>query len=215
MNKKNKWLIIIFLHCIYSPVEINAAVSQSGVPDLIPLPQSVHWFADEFDLSKCKSILINTDSIKTEADHLHRQLRNLSLLPVIPRSFSMKPNTIFLELGKVKAERNAEEAYQLKVNVDGIIIRANTTKGIFYGIQTLLQLITDKGLVKGCEITDYPAFQWRGYMVDVGRNYQSPAQLKQQIDMMARYKLNIFHFHLTEDVAWRLQVGKYPQLTAP
>ena len=62
---------------------------------------------------------------------------------------------------------------------------------------------------------DWPAFQWRGYMVDVGRNYQSVELLKQQIDIMSRYKLNVFHFHPTEDIAWRIAIKKYPELIAP
>ena len=68
-------------------------------------------------------------------------------------------------------------------------------------------------LIDGCEIIDWPAFSWRGYMVDVGRNYMSMKLVKEQIDIMAAYKLNIFHFHITEDIAWRLQSKQYPQLT--
>lgn len=64
-------------------------------------------------------------------------------------------------------------------------------------------------------IEDYPAFPWRGYMIDVGRNYQRVELIKEQIDVMAALKLNIFHFHLTEDVAWRLEIKQYPQLTDP
>jgi hypothetical protein len=65
----------------------------------------------------------------------------------------------------------------------------------------------------GCEIEDWPAFPWRGYMVDVGRNFMSMDLLKQQIDVMAKYKLNIFQFHLTEDIAWRVEIPGFPQLT--
>jgi N-acetyl-beta-hexosaminidase len=84
-----------------------------------------------------------------------------------------------------------------------VILKANTSHGVFNGIQTFLQLQKNKE-IQGCSIKDSPAFAWRGYLVDVGRNYQSMSQLKEQIDVMASYKLNVFHFHLTEDVAWRL-----------
>jgi N-acetyl-beta-hexosaminidase len=93
-----------------------------------------------------------------------------------------------------------------------VILKANTSHGVFNGIQTFLQLQKNKE-IQGCSIKDSPAFAWRGYLVDVGRNYQSMSQLKEQIDVMASYKLNVFHFHLTEDVAWRLAIKKYPQLT--
>ncbi|HEY5393091.1 MAG TPA: family 20 glycosylhydrolase, partial [Hanamia sp.] len=86
--------------------------------------------------------------------------------------------------------------------------------GIFNGIQTLRQLIQN-GQIASCVIKDWPAFTWRGYMVDVGRNYQSVKLLKQQIDIMSRYKLNVFHFHPTEDIAWRIAIKKYPELTLP
>ncbi len=69
-------------------------------------------------------------------------------------------------------------------------------------------------MVPACHILDQPAFSWRGFMNDVGRNFQSMRSLKEQIDVMSRYKLNIFHFHVTEDVAWRLAIQQYPQLTA-
>ncbi|HRF25527.1 MAG TPA: family 20 glycosylhydrolase, partial [Chitinophagaceae bacterium] len=64
-------------------------------------------------------------------------------------------------------------------------------------------------------ITDWPAFSWRGYMIDVGRNYIEMNLLKQQIDVMATHKLNVFHFHATEDIAWRIAIKQYPQLTSP
>ncbi len=104
------------------------------------------------------------------------------------------------------------EGYQLLIKTNGIAIKAKTPAGFFYAIQTLKQLITGKQ-IQCAEINDSPAFSFRGFMVDVGRNYQSIKQLKQQIDVMAAYKLNIFHFHLTEDIAWRLQSKRYPQLT--
>lgn len=107
-----------------------------------------------------------------------------------------------------------DEAYRLAVSPGGIVIEANSSHGIFDGEQTLLQLARDGGIVDGCSITDWPAFSWRGYMVDVGRNFQSLRLLKQQIDVMGRYKLNVFHMHLTEDIAWRIAVKAYPQLTA-
>jgi hypothetical protein len=78
-----------------------------------------------------------------------------------------------------------------------------------------MQLCRNQTLVDVCTIADTPAFSWRGYMVDVGRNFQSIEQLKAQIDIMARYKMNIFHFHLTEDIAWRIESKAFPRLNDP
>src|SRR5699024_9829135 len=124
----------------------------------------------------------------------------------------LKPS-IKLELGTVEAPQLAREAYTLKVTDNTIKITGNTTHGLFNGIQTLLQLSRDGTFVDAVTIKDWPAFSYRGYMIDVGRNYQSMAQIKEQLEAMGRYKLNHFHFHPTEDVAWRLQVKHYPELT--
>ncbi|MBV5312636.1 MAG: family 20 glycosylhydrolase [Prolixibacteraceae bacterium] len=112
---------------------------------------------------------------------------------------------------------NQDEAYILKVDADSVILQAKTSKGIFRGQQTIKQLtFTENGkqFVAGCEITDWPAFQIRGFMQDVGRNFQSLAMLKEQIDVMAAYKFNTFHFHVTDNPGWRLESKKYPQLSS-
>ena len=124
-------------------------------------------------------------------------------------------SVIEIGLGKVKSAQHENEAYQLDVNETSIKLIANTAHGIFNGMQTLKQLLRDGSMVDAVSITDWPAFSWRGYMIDVGRNYMSIALLKQQIDVMAANKFNIFHFHATEDIAWRIASKRYPQLTAP
>ncbi|MFD2886216.1 beta-N-acetylhexosaminidase [Chitinophaga cymbidii] len=183
-------------------------------PSVIPLPQSLQWNTDQFALEKCRAIVITHPSLKKEAVHLQQMIAEKAHTVSIVEASAAEKLSITLKLDTVKAGRLAAEAYRLEVSRNAIILTANTPHGIFNGLQTLSQLTDGNGFVQGCRITDYPAFAWRGYMVDVGRNYQSPALLKQQIDIMARYKLNVFHFHLTEDVAWRLQIKKYPQLTA-
>jgi hypothetical protein len=171
-----------------------------------------------FDLAKCAAIVIRSPALRKEGTVLQQMLAGFGKKVKIINSTSLQKNSVILKnsiilgLGSVKAERLLSEAYRLEVNKDGVSVTANNVKGIFNGLQTLYQLI-DNRKVDGCSITDYPAFSWRGYMVDVGRNFQSIELLKQQIDKMAQYKLNVFHFHLTEDIAWRLQIKQYPQLT--
>ncbi|OYY99710.1 MAG: hypothetical protein B7Y37_13345 [Sphingobacteriia bacterium 28-36-52] len=108
-----------------------------------------------------------------------------------------------------------KEWYELIVRPNQITIKAATQHGVFNALQTLQQLARNGQTIVACEIKDAPAFAWRGYMIDVGRNYMSMNLLKQQIDIMAKYKLNVFHFHATEDIAWRIALKQYPQLTAP
>ncbi len=104
------------------------------------------------------------------------------------------------------------EAYILETGKDGITVKASGAAGIFYGLQTLRQFLGKR--VPYGEVRDAPAFSWRGFLVDVGRNYQPLDMLKEQIEVMARYKLNVFHFHFTEDIAWRLESRAHPGLTA-
>ena len=111
---------------------------------------------------------------------------------------------------------NPEEAYQLQVSSRKITIRAVTKKGVFWAMQTLRQLTKRNGnhyTIQCCEITDWPAFRIRGFMQDVGRSYISIEELKREIDVLSRYKMNVFHWHLTENQAWRLESKRFPQLT--
>lgn len=183
-------------------------------PSLIPMPRQVQWEKGLFPAYQCHTIQIRNGKFKIEADYLRGQLNGKGIDAQVNISNGNGP-VIELTLGKVSSPNLPQEAYHLSVDQQKITIIANTSHGIFNGIQTLLQLLRDNTMIDACDITDWPAFTWRGCMVDVGRNFQSVDLLKQQIDKMALYKLNVFHLHLTEDIAWRLDIKQYPQLTAP
>jgi lysophospholipase L1-like esterase len=183
---------------------------------LLPLPQKVQWKNGFFPLYACRSILIQDETIRKEGLWLQDELQGMGLHLLLDHQEQEKEcNSIVLQLGPVETPLLKEEAYHLEVNQEKIVLTANTPHGIFNGLQTLLQLSRDRTMIDACIITDWPAFAWRGYMIDVGRNYQSMELLKQQIDVMTRYKLNVFHFHPTEDIAWRIAIRQYPELTAP
>lgn len=114
--------------------------------------------------------------------------------------------------------RFPNEAYRLTVTADAITIEVVDTMGVVRAAQTLQQLAEgyDDGAaqLEACTITDWPAFKVRGFMHDVGRSFLSLAELKHEIDLLARFKVNVFHWHLTEKEAWRFEVTAYPQLTA-
>ena len=184
-------------------------------PSLIPQPQSLKWKKDPFPLYACKTIVVEDSSLHREAGWLKKQLGEKGWIMHVKTKPSGKEPYIRLGLAKPALRQSEEEAYELNVDADRVSLIANTAHGIFNGLQTLLQLPRDGGLMDGCAIMDWPAFSWRGYMIDVGRNYMSMDLLKQQIEVMSRYKLNVFHFHFTEDIAWRLASRQYPQLTDP
>ena len=104
-----------------------------------------------------------------------------------------------------------EEAYKLSITSDLISLKAYTDTGLYRGIQTLRQLY-ERGAWTARVILDWPAFPWRGFMMDVGRTYIPLVELKQEIDLLARFKVNVFHWHLTENEAWRLESKLYPKL---
>ena len=110
-----------------------------------------------------------------------------------------------------------DEAYKLKISPQGISIKASASAGCFYAFQTIRQLMkpTLGGgyTVVSCEIEDTPNLKWRAYMLDEGRNFQGKEVVFRLLDEMARLKMNIFHWHLTEDQGWRIEIKKYPLLT--
>jgi hexosaminidase len=132
--------------------------------------------------------------------------------------------TIRLVLNKSANSTLGKEGYQLSVTPKQIVITANQPVGLFYGVQTLVQLfpkeIESKELVSNIkweapavEIMDYPRFGWRGLMFDVARHFFTKDEVKRFIDDMVRYKYNILHWHLTDDEGWRIQIKSLPKLT--
>ena len=114
-----------------------------------------------------------------------------------------------------EARLNRDEAYRLSVSNKRIKIEAVTEQGVYWAMQTLRQLEQKKGKrssVAGCEIVDWPAFRIRGFMQDVGRSYISMEELKREIEILSRFKINVFHWHLTENQAWRLESKIFPML---
>ncbi|MDR1405991.1 MAG: beta-N-acetylhexosaminidase [Prevotellaceae bacterium] len=113
------------------------------------------------------------------------------------------------------------EGYKLTVTEHEITVNANTPAGLVYGLQTLYQLAPagvtadkpEKITIPGVAVTDYPRFEWRGSHRDVSRHFFDVAHIKKHLDLMALYKLNKFHWHLTDDHGWRLETDKYPKLT--
>ena len=114
---------------------------------------------------------------------------------------------------------NSDEAYRLKITPEEVMIQAPTTKGLYWGLVTLNQLVMEDRdgmcILPECEITDWPAFSIRGFMNDTGRSFISLAELKEEIDAMSRFKMNVFHWHFTENQGYRLESKAYPQLNAP
>ena len=108
----------------------------------------------------------------------------------------------------------ADESYKLTVTKKKVTVQAHSMAGLFYGIQTLIQMTDeDSGRTVAATVVDAPRFSYRGMMIDVSRHFHSKEFVMKQIDLMAKYKMNRFHFHLTDGAGWRLQIDRYPRLT--
>lgn len=147
-----------------------------------------------------------------------------SLLP-LPQKYSFNGKQVNAKMAveerivaQIDGAKFQEEAYHLLITSKGILLEATTPKGMYWGEQTLEQLKYTKNKktwVPQCDITDWPAFRIRGFMHDVGRSYIPVEELKREISLLSRYKINVFHWHLTENQAWRLESKRYPQLNTP
>ncbi len=175
---------------------------------LIPYPQKVLWDNEVREIKQLQ-ILFPRKVSKLLTDELFR-ICTKNNIEINPESAYYIQFTSDKKLPK--------EAYKIEVTNSSIQISASSEEGHYYALQTFRQLIGKKEnicRVQLCSIEDEPAYSIRGYMIDVGRNFQSIASLKRQLDIMAMYKMNIFHWHLTDRPAWRIKSKIYPELTAP
>ena len=172
---------------------------------LIPFPQEYTWQDGYLNLSEVAIELTALGNQNTSA------LR--SELTVILHKNNLKVADKSSTVIKFKQDKKIKkEGYFLEVNKQGITIASSSESGSYYALQTLRQLI-ENSQVPLVTISDWPKHALRGYMIDVGRNYQSMEILKKQLDIMAEYKLNTFHWHLTDRPAWRIESKLYPELT--
>lgn len=202
-------LILLFLG-------ISSSFAQSL--NIIPEPVEVKILRGDFTIDKHTSIYygIGTPVLAKHAGYFQKAVSSISgLHPEI--STTRKHNQIQL---LIQAEQHiGDEGYLLNINNRGIVITANTDKGVFYGLQSLLQILpayrSNAALTLPLvSVTDYPRFTWRGMMLDVSRHFFSTEAVKKYIDLLAMYKMNVFHWHLTDSEGWRLEIKKYPKLTS-
>lgn len=176
---------------------------------IIPKPEKITLHAGIFALAPRSSI--SYSSAGKRAAELLKQITGFSLIS--------EKGTIQIELDP---DIQGDEAYQLAINEHGIFISASTSAGLFYGTQTLRQLLPVRaekdGITQTIElphlhIEDRPRFQYRGFMLDVSRHFFTPTEIKRVLDLLALQKINRFHWNLTNDQGWRIEIKKYPRLT--
>ena len=186
--------------------------------NIIPEPVKMETFLGNFSIGPSVQIYLSPKNkeLSKQAKFLSSAIESLSGVKLKVTNNSTNTS---IKLMIIKSEVIGKEGYHLNIDAQGIVISANTDKGIFYGIQTLLQALptirTNQELkVSYLKITDYPRFQWRGMMLDVSRHFFSTTAVKDYIDLLAKYKMNVFHWHLADSEGWRLEIKKYPKLTS-
>lgn len=196
--------LLLTLICLL-PIIINGQ-------SIIPKPTSINVNGSSFRLNKDVNI-IYTKGLKNEANLLKQSIAKWTDLRLdIIESNAASAGDIVL---KLKNELGLSATYDLTSNVAGVVIASNTNEGIFYACQTLIQLISIEQpyLIAGATIKDVPKYAWRGLMLDSSRHFQKVEEIKEFIDLMAHYKFNKFHWHLTDDQGWRVEIKSLPKLT--
>ncbi len=193
---------------------ISPGNSEAKVNELLPRPHVVNLKQGSFQLNRSVQLSDATDS-KTLLQFLTDNGCTISDDAAAKVSVTIADNIEGAHDYTLAGFEN--EAYTLDITEDGISIKAVTKTGVTRAVQTLTQLAEGydgDAELELVSITDWPAFKLRGWMQDVGRSFLSVEELKKEIRLLSRFKVNVFHWHLTEKLAWRFQVNAYPELTA-
>ena len=205
----------IFLLLLVSLCAMVEALAQPNA--LIPTPATAVWGDDIYALPKSVTISIEDDALQPAADYLAQLLRTATGYKV---PVKRRPGDIQLYL----TDEGREGSYALRVKANGITILGKGYQGVVNGITTLRQLLPadiekrevqtgHRWLLPQCTIADEPRFAWRGMHLDCSRHFFSAGEVKELLDVLAMYKINKFHWHLTDDQGWRVEIKKYPLLT--
>lgn len=233
--KKNSLLFtlclsgILFSGTLYAGSPDNSSAGHMSVPSsdvmeelpsVIPAPVEMTLSQGHFSVNS-ETPVIFPKSFRTGAEVFAGQIDEYAGISLQLRE-GRRPsdNAINFIISSRKEYAGNDEKYSLKITGDRITVTAGDEKGLFWGAQTLVQLLFKEEIggnarVRCLDIVDWPRYEWRGYMHDVSRTFYSTDIMKKYIDAMSLYKMNVLHLHLTDDQGWRIEIRKYPELTAP
>jgi hexosaminidase len=201
-------ILFFLLACTYSAI-------YSQDLSIIPKPVSIVTGKGAFWLSSRTKIKLEGSGLGKVANFLNAYLQKYYGFSLAIVHGGSDNQAIVLNFERM--DHAISGAYQMKVGARGVYIAGDNEEGVFYGVQTLIQLLPAQTAatlaIPEVRITDYPRFVYRGLHLDVGRHFFSVDFIKQYIDFIALHKMNEFHWHLTEDQGWRIEIKKYPLLT--
>ena len=178
--------------------------------NVVPLPQSIVEQKDEpFILEEGVQILAPAE-LQSEAEFLRQYLKEVTWndLPIVSQRAK---KARYIELA-VSPKVTEKEGYMMTVNARGVTIQGGSAAGVFYGIQTLRKAVKEGVIMNPVVISDSPRFSWRGMHLDCSRHFFPVAFVKKFIDLLALHNMNVFHWHLTDDQGWRIEIKKWPKL---
>lgn len=210
--------IVVFASCSKSTHEVK--VYNQGI-NIIPMPAEISVKDGMFQLNKKTVFVVDSDSVAKIADFFAEKIKLSTGYDMIKKESA---NKNFISLVIDSSLDLKREGYKMSVDENHIEIVGKSAAGVFYGMQTLMQLLpaeiesseieTDADWNVPCvEITDEPRFDYRGMHMDPSRHFVDVDFVKKQLDVFAMYKINTFHWHLTDDQGWRVEIKKYPKLT--
>jgi hexosaminidase len=221
MNTKSVALLAIIVAAFACTKPKQVKSYNEGV-NIVPLPNEMVVNEGLFTLNKKTVFAAGQGALDTELAYFAAKIKQATgyVLNVV----SEKPAHNYIHVSVNEALETSNEGYELNVTSEGVTIEGKTPRAVFYGLQTMMQLlpaeiessqlVTDVPWFMPCvQIKDEPRFPWRGMHLDVCRHFYSVDFIKKQLDVLAMYKINKFHWHLTEDQGWRIEIKKYPKLT--
>lgn len=213
--------IAVAMTGLFTQCQSSGNNQQTEQTALIPIPQTVTYAETTFKISQGTTIGLESSSAEllSIADYFNHKVN-----PALGYSLEVKEQGD-IQFSLINNPDLGNEGYHLKVEKRQISIEANQPAGIFYGVQTLLQMLPKEirsqqvqhdveWAIAGADITDKPQFPWRGLMLDVSRHWFTKEEVMRFIDELAEYKMNVFHWHLTDDQGWRIEIKSLPNLTA-
>lgn len=219
-KKNHCFLLLLFTASLTAYPFFSTNKENEKMPSIIPAPNNVEWLNDNFLLSEETTVSSSLDTLNNYFINRIKYFTGLTI-KIGSGSNNKKGNIIILKL-EPSFEPEDKEAYSLNISNEKTEIISSSETGLFRGMQTFFQLIPPSVKsskentsveIRGCKISDKPAFSWRGLNLDCCRHFMSKDFIKRYIDILAYYKFNTFHWHLTEDQGWRIEIKKYPKLT--
>jgi hexosaminidase len=212
-KKRTLFCFLAFFICHFSFSQFN----------IIPQPVEINYSkAYNIEIDSTYIIEYYSKDLNDEAKLLHDYFSNFHQLDIdlyyVNRDKPENGDKELIGKNRIILENKSSEIndtsgfYKLNI-LPGTIQIIGKEQGIFYGIQTFMQMTFQNLNLQSCTITDYPRFSWRGMHLDVSRHFFGVDFIKKYIDLLAMYKMNVFHWHLTDDQGWRIEIKKYPKLT--